>query len=249
MTVLLNSYRFGGGFSASTVPNLRLWLKADSLSLNDNDTIQTWGDSSGNARDATQLTSANRPVYKTGILNGMPVVRFDGATKFMTVADVPELDMGTGEGITVFIVGINNASGTQRSFVAKRDGSNDGYNVIHSAGNKPQFNVDIGTVSNVTGTTTITGLWRIWTAQRDSNGTTSRIRVSGISENNIETPGTSQNTVDYHIGCLLSAGSPSGFLDGDIAEILHYEAGLSNTDLNTVGNYLANKYNLTWNDQ
>jgi hypothetical protein len=40
--------------------------------------VDTWTDISSNARNATQSTAANRPLYKTGIQASNPVVRFDG---------------------------------------------------------------------------------------------------------------------------------------------------------------------------
>lgn len=46
--------------------------------LNDGDPVSTWPDSSGNGHNATQTGSA-RPIFKTNILNGKPVVRFTSA--------------------------------------------------------------------------------------------------------------------------------------------------------------------------
>jgi hypothetical protein len=46
--------------------------------LNDGDPVTTWTDSSGNGHDATRTGSA-RPIFKHGILNGKPVVRFTTA--------------------------------------------------------------------------------------------------------------------------------------------------------------------------
>ena len=63
-----------------TVPvtnGLVLHLDADAIEgLNDNDLVQTWSDLSGTGNHATQATEANRPTYKTNILDGKPVVRF-----------------------------------------------------------------------------------------------------------------------------------------------------------------------------
>jgi len=46
-----------------------------------------YGDSHGKQRlGATQGTSANRPTYQTNVVNGRPVVRFDGSDDFLTIA-------------------------------------------------------------------------------------------------------------------------------------------------------------------
>jgi hypothetical protein len=82
----------GGDFPdtgpAIPLTNLALWLKADAIvGLNDNDPVTTWEDSSSENNDATQGTAANKPLYKTGIINGLPVVRFDASNDFMDTPD------------------------------------------------------------------------------------------------------------------------------------------------------------------
>lgn len=48
----------------------------------DNDNIETWSDRSINAAHAVQPTLLNRPLYKSSIQGGQPVVRFDGTDDF-----------------------------------------------------------------------------------------------------------------------------------------------------------------------
>jgi hypothetical protein len=45
--------------------------------LHDGDPVSSWPDSSGNGKTATQ-TGTSRPLFKSNIVNGKPVVRFDG---------------------------------------------------------------------------------------------------------------------------------------------------------------------------
>jgi hypothetical protein len=71
------------------IAGLETWLRADAITGKvDGDPLSQWDDSSGNANHAAQVTGANQPLYKTGILNGLPVVRFDGTDDFMTVAGI-----------------------------------------------------------------------------------------------------------------------------------------------------------------
>lgn len=42
--------------------------------------VARWEDRSGNAKHATQATSGDRPLYKTSIIGGLGVVRFDGSS-------------------------------------------------------------------------------------------------------------------------------------------------------------------------
>lgn len=62
------------------------WLKADAIvGKNDGDAISGWADSSGNGKDATNATGAEQPLYKTSVVNGLPVVRFDGVDDDLTI--------------------------------------------------------------------------------------------------------------------------------------------------------------------
>src|SRR6185295_5448090 len=76
-TVVVNSYRFAN-FLPTDISGLQVWLKADAIvGLSDNDPVSTWSDGSGQSHDATGVTTT-RPLFKTGILAGKAVVRFDG---------------------------------------------------------------------------------------------------------------------------------------------------------------------------
>jgi hypothetical protein len=88
-------------------------LRADAITgLNDNDPVATWLDSSGNGNNATQGTAGARPLYKTGIINGLPVVRFDATDDHM---DTPN-NVFTGNPFSVFIVFSGTvAAGTHRA--------------------------------------------------------------------------------------------------------------------------------------
>lgn len=53
--------------------------------LNDGDAVSTWADVSGNGWDATS-SSTQRPLYKTSIQGGQPVLRFDGSNDILSCA-------------------------------------------------------------------------------------------------------------------------------------------------------------------
>jgi hypothetical protein len=73
-----------GGFSPADIAGLQIWLKADAITgLNDGEPVATWNDSSINGRNLTQATSTKRPLYKTAVQNGLPVMRFDGVDDYL----------------------------------------------------------------------------------------------------------------------------------------------------------------------
>ncbi len=101
--------RTGGAvWTPASITGLQWWLKADSLALSDGDAVSSWSDSSGNGYTATQGTGANQPIYKASILNGKPVVRFDGSNDKLTTASIAH-GIDTGD---MFYAGVIKAPGT-----------------------------------------------------------------------------------------------------------------------------------------
>lgn len=66
-------------FSPAALSGLVLWLNAESIGQGDSTSIATWADSSSNGKNATQATGGRQPTYRTNIVNGRAVVRFDGS--------------------------------------------------------------------------------------------------------------------------------------------------------------------------
>jgi hypothetical protein len=84
----LDLYTQTGPGGVGTSATNKLWLKADvgieeaaSDAAEDNDLITSWLDQSGSGNNATQA-GANRPTYRTSIVNSRPIVRFDGTDDF-----------------------------------------------------------------------------------------------------------------------------------------------------------------------
>jgi PKD repeat protein len=70
-------------FSPLSIPNLLLWLKADSgIEMNGNG-VEQWLDQSGNNYHANQLLTIRQPILADSILNHLPVVRFDGVNDYL----------------------------------------------------------------------------------------------------------------------------------------------------------------------
>ncbi|MCK5787564.1 MAG: hypothetical protein KAH32_01005, partial [Chlamydiia bacterium] len=76
----LIGYKGAGGVGKSS--NNKLWLCADDISQSDGTSVTSWTDRSGNSNNASQAAAANKPIYKTSIVNGHGVVRFDGTDDY-----------------------------------------------------------------------------------------------------------------------------------------------------------------------
>ena len=69
--------------AVAAIPWVR-WFKADALTgLSDGDPVDYWANSAAILTPATQATSGSQPLYKTNIVNGLPVVRFDGVDDYL----------------------------------------------------------------------------------------------------------------------------------------------------------------------
>jgi hypothetical protein len=111
----------GGGLAIPlTISDLVLWLRADSIGgIADGDPLPAWMDLSRLENHAVAPLLANRPTYKTGILNGKPVVRFDGLLQQLIVTGLGTVEFsGVTEGTLFAVFGPTAANYTVVGFGA-----------------------------------------------------------------------------------------------------------------------------------
>jgi hypothetical protein len=71
---------------AATPFYLAAWFRADAITgLTNGASVSNWADMSGRGNNATQISASQQPIYVTGAMNGLPVVRFN-ATRSNYVA-------------------------------------------------------------------------------------------------------------------------------------------------------------------
>src|SRR5215216_5960726 len=95
-----------------TVAGLHLWLAADKITgLSNGAAVTQWNDFSGFANHAAQATALNQPSYQTNVINGLPVVRFDGSSDRLPITNADILAMtNNAAGCTIMAVVIASAS-------------------------------------------------------------------------------------------------------------------------------------------
>jgi hypothetical protein len=70
----------GGLWDPGELAGRALWLKADALSgLGESEEVASWADATSNGEVAAQVAAPNRPTFRGNVLNGRPVVRFNGS--------------------------------------------------------------------------------------------------------------------------------------------------------------------------
>lgn len=238
------------------VSGLQLWLKADAITgLSDTSLVSQWDDSSGLANHATQPSSLVQPLYRTGIVNGLPVVRFDGVGSRLTLGTAGfKAITNNATGISVFCyVNLTTAGGSvTRQILGISEGV---------AGNTPRMKfgqrfstfdrwavsgrrLDADTQQNVLGNATQSGFQRITTIVDWANSNADVYR-NGASEASttawfVDGNTSATDAINSHVGAK-DDGTGEWWL-GDIAELFVYNRAVSTSEQAALESYLLQKY-------
>jgi hypothetical protein len=231
---------------AQPVPTsgLQLWLKADDISLSNNQPVETWPAATGTSVSATS-SGIHRPVFRTNVINSLPVVRFVGNGGTTNDQPLMVANITTGANVTAFAVFANTRLGTPPL---------------------PSNTVDVLMATKNDYPTTGFGIssYNSFVSQNERK----IYAESGVGNNGIATikKNRSDNTIlnanEFVImtfklqGVQNSGGSGSPLVIGalrdslragshDIAEILIYNRILNTSEVTQVENYLSQKYAIT----
>lgn len=208
-------------FDPSSVTGLKMWLKADSMSLPDGTGITSWADSSANNYDLTSGTAT----FKTNILNGKPVVRFNGTSNRLYTA----ADIGAPQPFEIFIVA---KVGVGIQMLRTTSGANP---VLLYLGAGGEFSIYAG--SSGTGSGDRSGAFHVFNgAVQFALGYSQIDGVSDLSGAAVGSNGMGVINLMYDM--------TSTFYAGDIAEILIYQVEMAPADRLNITNYLRTKYGL-----
>lgn len=240
--------------------SLRWWLKGNAGVYTDNGTtsatdgqaVQQWNDQSSIANHARQTDNARKPTYRTGIINGNPVLRFS-TVHFIDGLALPGI--GPTESFYIFLVfkqnswvnGGNDANGT---FIIDRPTPTPNLATFKMVSTNKYFyqrREDGG--GNLGGPTSVTSAnntffviadyFRNYTPREEG------IHLNGaLNVLNTGAPGGNITGPIIRIGNHASNVNTGG-LNGDFAEMIVYNTVLSATDRRKVESYLAIKYGVT----
>lgn len=218
------SVAFDVGSSVPDSQDLHARYDATELSANDGDSISTWPDETGNGHD---LTAGTSPTFKTGVIGGNPVVRFDGVDDLLDVA-FSTISQPYHIWIVIQQASLDSTPQTwlgseTNSYSQLRWDNGDGFDMY--AGNDP-------VVSN-TGTTDpviVGGLF---------DGSNSEYRINGSGE----TVNAGTNSLDGLTVAANKDGNGQG-IQIDVGEIIIYPIDKSSV-ANDVDQYLSDKWGIS----
>jgi hypothetical protein len=225
-----------------TIAGLQLWIDSTAITgLSDTNPVSSWLDLSGNGNHAAQSTPDFQPVYRTGILGGLPVVRFDGSNDRLIT---PQFQHGAS--FTIFAVA-RQTSGTAARSIVDSD---------YSGRRQFQFRTNNATsLQLITFTSTVTpvvtdsqpvtaGNWNVLGGVARTSE--AQAYVNGATDGATARSGTPAAFVSQ---VMIGAGyggatTPAQFLAGDIAEVCVYGRDLDAAERVALEGYLASHWSL-----
>jgi hypothetical protein len=226
--------------------HLKLWLDPFAMRPEDGDELPIFTDFSGYGNSAGVVSVAMVPTLNTGVVNGMPVARYNGSNWNEGDLDVPLTSPSTIIGVTSF----NNDQGL---------GDND---YLISVGNPGTVNqhASIGRRKNDTpadankyyswdgtgvhfGPVISTDTWNIFYQENTTTGSFHNLYLDGVSQavSPYGAPFGATSTT-YRVA-MWQSGAGSG-LDGDVGEVIIFDKLLNSAERNIVTSYLSAKFNI-----
>ena len=235
-----------------TLSQLQIWLKADAITgFSGGQALTTWPDSSGKGRN--QVGGAAQPRYQTGLVNGLPAVRFTGSSsQFSTGAAF------SFQNLTYFlVVDVNNQT---TDFVGVSSFYPSGANNDHDNANGLTFSTTAADGfmhvlrMGGLGSSTASPLTALVPLGSDIQIIVLTMKLGpSVGTGAVYRNGTGSGTSSYQdtgivapLGLVLGArwitGAASTFGTNDIAEVIAYDRALSEAERQGVECHLSQKY-------
>ena len=242
------------GFAPGQIDNNTLWLDAGRAVFSDAGTtlatnaqsVQQWNDVSmdngtQNANNMTQTTATNRPTWTSSVatLGNLPAINFDGTNDFLTAGSVL--------GSKLF----NTNEST--NFVVLRQNSSAGTNVLYTWGpnSNRYLHAIVGTTQLQFGQGDLSAGGQLLANQPAGwAGNAQLLEMTRLTSNaayiNVNSvnklTSTITDPIDNSGSNTFNISHTSNQFNGDIAEIIIYKTGLTQSERDNITCYLSKKY-------
>lgn len=238
------------------VAGLRLWFRADEIvGLTAGQGVALWDDMSGLGNHAAQATGGAQPTYQPNVVNGLPVVRFNGSSHVLVIAGAnAAAATNNAGGCSVFAYAqTSNPDGTVRQILRFSIGTDGGASRVQLAQrNSPSVMVvggrrlDAEPFVTVDGATSlVNGQWQTWTGLLDwsaSDGYLYAGQALDASTTSFATAGLTSATDSLSVSIGGNAATGIEYWQGDIAELFVFDNVISPADRADLWAYLSGKY-------
>ena len=222
---------------------LQAWYKADNTVTTSGSNVTQWADVSGNAKNAFQNNSINRPTLVSSGPNGLPTINFTpGANgQFLQIpAGFSDFTAGTSMFIVTKPTAVNIVGARFLDLGTGSSADSLGLNAISNTADQ-FFVINGSTVHTANGNMTLNQYQLLETVQGASSAFvyTNGVLAPGMPVS-VQNP-TNTNRTSNFIGQYTGGGY---YVQGEIAEILIYNRSLTATERSNVENYLMTRYAL-----
>lgn len=252
-TLYLNAQTGPAGVGA-TATNA-LWLKADmgTTATVSGTPVSVWSDQSGNTIALLQTVAAQRPLYVTNIMNGMPSIEFDnnnagGQNDMLVGFDNPVLDNTAG--YTFFTVSrMKGLDGNAKCIVSKRTtiDIDEAFMLFYYTGNN--FFLDVDGLGDRFSTTSTYAANTNYIIDAVYDGSLTSANRSKIYEGEaLRKTGSESSSLVPDKPSPLMIGATHATdnrpFNGYISEVIIYRTALNDACRIIVNNYLSAKYDI-----
>ena len=221
-----------------------LWMDASDITTitESSNSISEWKDKSGNNRHLTQSTGGSKPSFVSAAQNGLSVVSFDGTDDYLNGSGITNLGS-----FAIFAVTNRHTADADEVLLAT-DGSWAANNmrIRNNGGSALTNKLEINGGGTATGSNpAILNSWAVDSFTRgdvaSTWGSTGTLFHNGTTDGTGALGGSATvSLANFNVG----SWDTSGYLDGDLAELIIYPAKLSDHDRQRVEVYLARKWGL-----
>ena len=244
--IYINPYSFGVPWTPANITTA-LWLDAadnatvfsdagTTQAIAGSSTVQQWNDKSGNARNVSQATSANRPSYLSANINGKNVVNCGSMASIVSLATH---NIGS-TSVIAAVIKPNSITPGNRDYITGGGNNFNCHILYHLPSDSPQgLNLYSGTVlggGNVLVASTISIIIG------RTNGISSSIRHNGTILSTGQAGAQNWSTT-----IRLGLSNPGVYVDSIYAEVVILSGASDVSTIEKLEGYLAHKWGLTGN--
>lgn len=242
----------GGVGTTDGTSNLVFWLDAKQISsLVSGSKVSSVTDLSGKGNNVTP--NQGKPQFVSDVVNGNPVIRFDGINAdlrgdlgnfdapgtVIAFALFDQANQGENDNDYVFSVGSTNTAGQNTSLARRKDEDGMGLNEnLH-------YTFDGSTVHRAS-TTASASTWMAFAHLLNTNNTSTKYYQTFVDGSELsystDFPSALNSDGEFEIGDFRNASDNTFKLDGDVAEVAIFDRLLNTAELNIIYSYLAGKY-------
>lgn len=234
-------------WTPASLPNLKSWHKADVGVFSDlgttpavnNGTVEQWNDQSGNGFHLTNTVAAQfRPTYKTGILNGKPVINFDPSSFAQHLFNSSYNQGGTT--VSAFIVVKYTADGPNSRIMAYESSSGSDADAASWLIYEPSL-TQVNTYNN--GNKSVSPITSSsWNALGTIfDGVNNTMYKGGVAQTPVAATPTFSATGLLVVGATDTAGNP---ITAQIAEIVIVTDVMSGANITNLTSYLSTEHGI-----